>query len=379
MILLSMINKELKQFFRSTSSVIMLFIFPIVLITCLAFALKGLMGESVDIFKKAKVLYNIQDESKYSTGFVEFKKEFNKSVELTFEEIDNENLAREYVNKGEAIAFITIKKDGYDYFRSENGEGIRGKVFRSIFEQSLTNYALIDTTIEENPMKLDEIIKSESRKYSSEDSVGLKGITSFEYYTFAELALIILYISTTVSQSVYEEKKFLTINRIRMSKANDFQLILSKATVGVLIGVMQTILVYLYSTFILNVDWGNNLLMMFLVLISLSIFSSVLGIIVGLSIKDSKNMGSMLNTIIMFMCMLGGCYAPLAIIKLIPGISNIIWISPVYWVNNALISLNTGISDNNAIISIITSILLSLSLIIVYIAIRKVRRGKAIA
>ena len=47
---------------------------------------------------------------------------------------------------------------------------------------------------------------------------GARDITSSEYYTFAELALIIFYVSGIVGESVYNENKLTTINRIRLSK-----------------------------------------------------------------------------------------------------------------------------------------------------------------
>ena len=81
MILLSMIEKELKQFFRDKGSVIMMFIFPIALITCLSFSLKSFMGGAYNFFRK-KVLYTIENNSKYEEGFNEFKEEFEKETRL---------------------------------------------------------------------------------------------------------------------------------------------------------------------------------------------------------------------------------------------------------------------------------------------------------
>ena len=147
------------------------------------------------------------------------------------------------------------------------------KIFRGILEQTLTNYALVDTVIEENPMLLQEILKAEKAKYVEETSIGGNLVTSFEYYTFAELALIILYISLATAESVYNEGRLKTINRIRLSKANDLQLIISKAILGIIIGILQITEVYLFSTFILKVNWGENLPIMICVLLALVVFS----------------------------------------------------------------------------------------------------------
>ncbi|MGL5084584.1 MAG: ABC transporter permease, partial [Clostridium sp.] len=96
---------------------------------------------------------------------------------------------------------------------------------------------------------IQEILSSEEVKYVKETSIGGNVVTSFEYYTFAELALIILYISLVTSQAVYNEGRLMTINRVRLSKATDLQLILSKAILGLIIGILQITVVYLFSSF----------------------------------------------------------------------------------------------------------------------------------
>ena len=45
---IQLFKKEMKQFFRSKSDLIMLFLFPVILITTLSFGLKGLMENMSD-------------------------------------------------------------------------------------------------------------------------------------------------------------------------------------------------------------------------------------------------------------------------------------------------------------------------------------------
>ena len=201
-------------------------------------------------------------------------------------------------------------------------------------------------------MLLQEILKAEKVKYVEEKTIGGNIVTSFEYYTFAELALIILYISLATAETVYNEGRLKTINRIRLSKANDLQLIISKLILGIIIGVLQITEVYLFSTFILKVNWGENLPIMICVLLALVVLASVLGIVVGLSVKDDKSIQSTLQAIIIMFCITGGAYAPLSMLKSIPIFEKIIKLTPVYWVNSAMTSLNTGVVNSYAIISI---------------------------
>ena len=381
MILLSMIKKELKQFFRNRGSIVMLFIFPIVLITCLGLSLKNFIGSDVDIFSGEKVLYTIENESRYEKGFTEIMKALEGENGLTFEYITNteKDMAMSLVDEYKAIALVTINENGYDYYRAKEGEKITSKIFRSIVEQGLTRYALVDTAIEENPMLIEEILKNEKAEYIKESTIGANEVTSFQYYTFAELALIIMYISITIAESVYSEEKLETINRIRLSKATELQLIMAKGALGVIIGMLQIIEVYLFSTYILKINWGENMLTMFAVLLSVAVFSSVLGIIVGLVVKESKSINSTLQALIIGVCFLGGCYGPISMLKSIPIISDLIKISPIYWVNSALVSLNTGTVNNYGIIAIGSCLGISLVLILVYMSFKKVVGGKSIA
>lgn len=379
MILLSMIEKELKQFFRNSGGVIMMFVFPIALISCLGFCLNSFMGGSIDVFSEKKVLYKIEDNSKYEDGFNKFKEEFTKETDLKFEEIGNSDEAISMVDKYEAIGLVTINENGYEYYRSKDGEKTSSKIFRSILEQTFTRYALVDTVIETNPNMIQEVLQAEQGKYVEETSVGGKVTTSFEYYTFAELALIILYISLGTAETVYNEHRLKTINRVRLSKATNLQLILSKAILGMIIGALQIAEVYLFSTFVLKINWGDNLPTMIPVLLALTMFSSILGIVIGLSVKDDKSIQSTLQTLIISMCITGGAYAPLSMLKGIPVFSEIIKISPVYWVNSALTSLNKGIENNYAITSIGVSLGFSIMLVLGYMISRKVKGGRTIA
>lgn len=378
MILFYMMKKEFIQFFRNKSNIIILFVFPILLITCLGFALKDVVGEgSSDIFNDIKVLYNVEETSSYSGAFHSFMKDVNNNLDISFQSINNTEEAKEKVDSGYAVAFITISNKGYDYYRTKNRETIEGKVFRNVFEQFLDNYALIG--MEKNHSFIDnKSFENYNDSTITEDSIGLIGINSFEYYTFAELALIMLYVSKSIAETVYDEKYLSTINRIRISKANSFQLIISKAFVGVTIGVLQSIEVYIYSSIVLKTNWGENIWLMFAILTCLSVFTSILGIVIGLATKDGKSMNSILNIIIISLCMFGGCYFPISMLKSMPIMKDIIVFTPLYWINSALISVSSGIKNNYAAISIALSLGLSIILVLGYIAERWLKRRKII-
>ena len=74
-------------------------------------------------------------------------------------------------------------------------------------------------------------------------------------YTFAELVLIILYISQITSVVAYNEGFENIFSRLKVSKASYFTIVLSKIIFGVIVGIIQIIIVYFVSIFFLRINW----------------------------------------------------------------------------------------------------------------------------
>ncbi|WP_042274327.1 ABC transporter permease [[Clostridium] dakarense] len=371
---ISMVIKELKLFSRNKGSLVMMFAFPIILITILGVALENMIGGDINIFDDSKVLYIIED-SKYEDGFKGFKETMEDEFEgLIFEETKNIEESKKLVLDNKAMCFISVNKDGYSYFRNENREYQNSKIFRSIFEGVIDKYALVDVVMKNDPTIISSITKDEANKYTDEISVGNRAITSIDYYTFAELALIILYVSAIVGESVVNEKELGTFNRISLSNTSTLKLILSKMTLGLIIVAIQILVVYFYSTIVLKAHWGDNLLFMIFNLLCLGVFSSVLGVVVGMIIKDGKTLNGILNVVIVIMCLFGGCYTPLSMVKSIPVLGDVAIVSPVYWINSSLISLSTGVVDTYSKVAISITLGLSVILVGIYLIYSKIKR-----
>ena len=365
MILTRLIKKEVIYFFRNKSNVVTMFVFPIVLILIMGFSLNGLMNVDKNIFENQKVYYKISDangNNKYLNIFLNFKEEFEKTMKLEFIEIYEDSEGKNKVNSYNGLAYIEIYKDNYNFYRNEKKENTAQKIFRSTFNQFLERYSVINKITYKNTTDTNELMREETKIIIKESGINSKGISSFTYYTFAELILIILYISQITSVSMYRERIDNTLIRLRTAKASNFSILISKIVLGIIIGSIQVIIVYLISNTILEVNWGEDLVKIFMVLVSLIIFSSVLGISTSLMFKDNKTTSSLINTLLIFFGFLGGAYLPRSLIKS-NAITNVLCqITPTYWANISLLSLSTGISTNYHIISIIISLELSLIL-----------------
>lgn len=143
-------------------------------------------------------------------------------------------------------------------------------------------------------------VKSERMSYDE--------VNSFTYYTFVELTLVILYISTITLTSMYKENTLHKMTRLETSSIKKINIMISKIALGIFIGIMQIIIIYITSTRLFGVNWGQNLIYIFMVLISFIIFSSVLGISISMIFSEEKTAYTFTNMLIIVMGFLGGSY-----------------------------------------------------------------------
>lgn len=385
MILLKLINKELMQFFRNKTDVITMFIFPIVLIVVMGVSLNGLMNTKQDIFKGKIIYYNknsLSENEKYLEAFYLFKSNFEEATKTKFIEVDNSEVGKSAVDEGNALTSIDIDKDSYSIYRGSKKDSSENKIFRSVFKQYLNKYALQNVVenelrnneqIIESKEVLSEILNKESSIIISKEGINNSGVNSYTYYTFAELVLIILYISSITSVSMYKEYYLNTMSRFRVSKVSLFNIILSKLTLGIVIGILQIIIVYIVSTIFLNVSWGDNIIGIIVILLGLVIFSSTLGIFTSMIFKEQKSASTVSNMIIIIMGLLGGSYMPISLIKSI-SITNILCnFVPTYWANISLLSLSSNVHTNYPQVSLLISITLSVLMIIFGVSYNKLK------
>lgn len=377
MILLTLIKKEIIQFFRSKTDVITMLIFPIVLIFLMGKSLDGLMSMDKNIFSGKIIYFNIEDASgnKNLQPFYDFSVQFQKDTEAEFIENTNPEEAIELVNKNEAICFINVCKDDIKYFRNENEESTESKVFRNLYTQYMKKYIFIQSTSKSEPQKVPQILNAQNNTRVKSEGISYDEVNSFTYYTFVELTLIILYISTITSISMYKENTLHTMTRLKTSSIKKINIIISKIALGIVIGIMQILLVYITSTKLFGVNWGQNLIYIFMVLISFIIFSSILGISISMIFADQKTAYTFTNMLIIVMGFLGGSYVPLCLVKSARITSFLCQLVPNYWVNIALLGLKYNVDTSYYISAINISLGGAVLVIILGKTISKLKEG----
>ena len=370
-------KKEIIQFFKSKTNVIAMLIFPIVLIFVMGKSLDGLMSMDKNIFSGKIIYFNIEDSSgnKNLQPFYDFSVQFQKDTEAEFVENTNPEEAIKLVNKNEAICFINVCKDDIKYFRNENGESTESKVFRNLYTQYMKKYIFIHSTSNFEPQKVPQILNAQNNTRVKSERMSYDEVNSFTYYTFVELTLIILYISTITLTSMYKENTLHKMTRLETSSIKKINIMISKIALGIFIGIMQIIIIYITSTRLFGVNWGQNLIYIFMVLISFIIFSSVLGISISMIFSEEKTAYTFTNMLIIVMGFLGGSYVPLSLVKSARITSFLCELVPNYWVNTDILGLKYNVDTSYYISAINISLGSAALMIILSRIISKIKEG----
>ena len=370
-------KKEIIQFFKSKTNVIAMLIFPIVLIFVMGKSLDGLMSMDKNIFSGKIIYFNIEDSSgnKNLQPFYDFSVQFQKDTEAEFVENTNPEEAIKLVNKNEAICFINVCKDDIKYFRNENGESTESKVFRNLYTQYMKKYIFIHSISKFEPQKVPQILNAQNNTQVRSERISYDEVNSFTYYTFVELTLIILYISTITLTSMYKENTLHKMTRLETSSIKKINIMISKIALGIFIGIMQIIIIYITSTRLFGVNWGQNLIYIFMVLISFIIFSSVLGISISMIFSEEKTAYTFTNMLIIVMGFLGGSYVPLSLVKSARITSFLCELVPNYWVNTDILGLKYNVDTSYYISAINISLGSAALMIILSRIISKIKEG----
>ena len=378
MILLTQIKKDRNDFFRSKSDIIVMLIFPVILIFVMGKSLDNLMSVEKNIFNNKTIYYRINapiNNEKNLQIFYDFMINFEKKTNVKFIENKNYKEAINDVNNNKAICFMDIYDNKINYFRNEKKESTESKIFRNLYEQYRRKYSFLQTISKSNLNQMTNLSNYQMKISLKDENINEEEINSYTYYTFAELILIILYISTLTSISMYKERFLHTMTRLKVSNTNRFNILASKIDLGIIIGLMQTLVVYIVSAKLLHVNWGDNLTYIMLVLISFIIFSSVLGIFISMIFHNQKTAYTVNNILIIIMGFLGGSYVPICLVKSSRITNFLCNIMPNYWANIALLGLHYNMETKYYIISILISLSLSLIMLIVGNFISKQRVG----
>ena len=204
-----------------------------------------------------------------------------------------------YTNKEEANKLLKDKKIiGYLELNNEplittNKNGINETVFKYVVDEIEQTNSIV-TNLSNLGLRQDEIYKNALSMLNSDIKLNDKSRTNLDYMMiefYTLIAMTCLYGALLSMTSINKTLPNMSSvgKRINISPTNKFKIILSNLLSSYLIQLIGLFLLFIYTIFVLNIDYGNNLLLIIL----LSLIGSLAGLSLGLFIsticKTSEN------------------------------------------------------------------------------------------
>ena len=305
---------SLKVLFRNKPLMFWSFAFPIVLGLLLNLAFKDIeKNESFSSFDIA-----IVNSEEYLNNPI------YKEAYTSLSEGDDKLFDINYVSKEEADVLLEDKEIvGYLEFSESvsitiNQNGINETILKFVVDEIESNKEMINSLIqkrlENNKYSEIELIIGEIKSKVLNTSVSLKdqtkdniSYTMIEYYTLIAMTAlyggtIAIYITNLKLANMGSIGKRTAVTAIKKSS-----LLLSSLLASYLIQILELALLFLFTIFVLSVDYGNNLLYIIILALIGSFAGLTLGVAIATLIRASENTKTgILIAVTMFGCFLSG-------------------------------------------------------------------------
>lgn len=305
---------SLKVLFRNKPLMFWSFAFPIVLGLLFNLAFKDI--EKNECFSSFDIA--IVNSEEYLNNPI------YKEAYTSLSEGDDKLFDINYVSKEEADVLLEDKEIvGYLEFSEStsitvNQNGINETILKFVVDEIESNKEMINSLIqkrlENNKYSEMELIIGEIKSKVLNTSVSLKdqtkdniSYTMIEYYTLIAMTAlyggtIAIYITNLKLANMGSIGKRTAVTAIKKSS-----LLLSSLLASYLIQILELALLFLFTIFVLSVDYGNNLLYIIILALIGSFAGLTLGVAIATLIKASENTKTgILIAVTMFGCFLSG-------------------------------------------------------------------------
>ncbi len=310
---------SLKALLRNKMLIFWTFAFPIILGTLFKVAFSNIENsKKLDIINIAIVQNEeFENNEAFKTSFEKLSDENNEDRLFNTQYTTKEE-AKDLLNKGEIIGYMELKQDKPVLTFVTNG--IDETVFKHVAEEIVQTSDIIkqlsETQIQKQiasgnyNLNYDEIY-NKAIEMAKEDNVELKNIsnsnlsyTMIEFYTL--IAMTCLYGGMLSMVSINQTLANMSNKgkRIAVSHTKKSIIILSSLLASYIVQLIGLAILFLYTLFVLGVDYGSNTGLIMLLAIVGSFAGLALGTFVGTIFKASENT----KTGILIALTMLGCY-----------------------------------------------------------------------
>lgn len=372
---------SLKTLFKDRMLIFWTFMFPIILGTLFNLAFKDIENnEKLHVIDIAIVNENDVFKSVFdSLSADNEKKVFNVKYV-------NEEEAKKLLGDNNITGYIIVSDTPKVVI---NSNGINETILKFVVDEVLMYHEivnnLVDIEISSNGFQdidslIDEIYQDVRIKMNGEtnvNNISSKNLsyTMIEFYTL--IAMTCLYGGIFAIVSVNKSLANLSAKgaRVSVSPISKFSLIISSLLASYLVQLLGLFILFVFTIFVLNVDYGNDFLLVFITSIFGSFAGLSIGIFVGSIFKYSENVKTgILISLTMAGCFLSGMMGITMKYMIDSNIPFLNKINPAAMITDAFYSLYYFTSRDRFWIDIASLIIFSL--ILIGISVFSLRRQK---
>lgn len=337
--MLNIIKKELKHSLRNRRALLLFILFPLILMWILSTVFAGQFSSSTLNYEGVSVLYTIDTESHLYEGFNEFTAVLNE-MNINFVKINNKEEAIKQIENNNYVCYIELSEQNKAVTMFKNNT--KGTTTSSFIESVLATFVQeFNLRYEIGKINPSALANLNSENLNHVNIVSLKGeneIRSIDYFGITMLTLIIMYSINTGLGSITREQTLKTGDRIIETPLPKYKLFLGKVVGCFIVTILQMILVISFSIFALGVNYGNDVITVFCIIMSEIFMCISLGIGIALIVKKEEIGNGLISLGVPLMVFLGGGYFP---IDDFGGktLATIAKLSPVKWVNESIFNI----------------------------------------
>lgn len=206
-----------------------------------------------------------------------------------------------------------------------------------------------------------------------ENRAAMNTIKGMQYYSVGQAMMFVLYIAGYGAKYAFDEKRFYTYERLRISNVRKMDILLSRGMVTLLMAFMQIYILIAYSSLLFKITWGDPgavfilTAVMALAVGGISIFLTAMNYTVG-NMRISNLFD---NIIVMIFAALGGSFVP---VKGIPLLEKIGAFTP----NGAAINGYIKLMQGYGLVDISSTLILLISIFVIFsvLGIALLRKGE---
>jgi ABC-2 type transport system permease protein len=278
------------------------------------------------------------------------------------------------VQEGKYTGLLTIDEAGIHYYgnsRSQVENGIVNGLLTAYeeshkLETTLTQLAS-NTGAGDTAADISAMAGVESGA-SFVKETALKGPprpSAMDYYAIAVTTMIIFYFALTAGTLIENERTRNTATRLLAAPISKYEILAGKVVGNVILNTLFCVAVVLISKYMFDANWGNKMWLVFLVIVSLIVFTISMGLGISYLIRG-KASGIVIMTIIQLGCLFGGSYHQ--IVDNGDFISVVSKFIPIKWSNDAILAIIYG-NESGDLFSPTEAILLNVSVSAVLLAV----------